>query len=85
MEVNIMLKNIEMPKLSPKSDDYFFGTWKKQPGDQIKKGDPLFEVETEKVISEVPSDFAGVLKEQKVSEGDPISVGDVVATIEVDE
>ena len=72
-----------MPKLSPKSNDYFFGAWKKQVGDTVKEGDPLFEVETEKVISEVPSDFNGVLKVQKVSEGDPVSVGDVVATIEV--
>lgn len=78
-----MLKEIRMPKLSPKSNDYFFGAWKKQVGDTVKEGDPLFEVETEKVISEVPSDFNGVLKVQKVSEGDPVSVGDVVATIEV--
>lgn len=81
--ITTMLKNVEMPQLSPKSNDYFFGNWKKQPGDKVAKGDPLFEVETEKVISEVPSDFSGILKEQLVAAGDAVSVGDPVATIEV--
>lgn len=83
--ITIMIKKIEMPQLSPKSNDYFFGNWKKQPGDKVAKGDPLFEVETEKVISEVPSDVSGILKEQVVAAGDAVSVGDTVATIEVRE
>ncbi|MBM6754401.1 biotin-requiring enzyme [Lactobacillus alvi] len=78
-----MEKELKMPKLSPKSDDYFFGSWEKQVGDEVKKGDILFEVESEKVISEVPSDYNGVLKEQRVEEGNPISAGDVVAVLEV--
>ncbi|GAF40185.1 hypothetical protein FC83_GL001309 [Agrilactobacillus composti DSM 18527 = JCM 14202] len=78
-----MLKEVHMPKLSPKSDEYFFGSWLKEPGDTVKTGDILFEVETDKVISEVQSQEDGVLKEQKVAEGDSTKVGDLVATIEV--
>ncbi|HJA73324.1 MAG TPA: lipoyl domain-containing protein [Candidatus Limosilactobacillus faecipullorum] len=78
-----MEKELKMPKLSPKSTDYFFGSWEKQVGDQVKKGDILFEVESEKVISEVPSDFDGVLKAQCIEEGNPVSAGDVVAVLEV--
>lgn len=78
-----MIKEIHMPKLSPKSDEYFFGSWQKQPGDTVKKGDVLFEVETEKVTSEVQSQEDGVLKEQKVSEGDSVKVGQLVGTIEM--
>ena len=78
-----MIKEIHMPKLSPKSDEYFFGSWQKQPGDKVTKGDVLFEVETEKVTSEVQSQESGVLKEQKVAEGDSVKVGQMVGTIEV--
>lgn len=78
-----MIKEVHMPKLSPKSDQYFFGSWLKQPGDTVKVGDVLFEVETDKVISEVQSQENGVLKTQTVQEGDATKVGDLVATIEV--
>lgn len=43
----------------------------------------LFEVETDKVISQVESQEDGVLKEQNVNTGDTTNVGDLVATIEV--
>lgn len=78
-----MIKEIHMPKLSPKSDDYFFGSWLKQPGDTVKVGDVLFEVETDKVISEVQSQENGVLKTQEVQEGQATKVNDLVATIEI--
>lgn len=78
-----MIKEVHMPKLSPKSDDYFFGSWLKQPGDTVKVGDVLFEVETDKVISEVQSQENGVLKTQEVQEGQATKVNDLVATIEI--
>ncbi|MFD1672543.1 lipoyl domain-containing protein [Agrilactobacillus yilanensis] len=78
-----MLKEVHMPKLSPKSDQYFFGSWLKQPGDTVKVGDVLFEVETDKVISEVQSQENGILKTQDAQEGQATNVGDLVATIEV--
>lgn len=77
-----MLKEVHMPKLSPKSDDYFFGKWLRNVGDEVKEGDVLFEVETEKAVSQVESQEAGVLKEQNVATGDETKVDDLVATIE---
>lgn len=79
----ILIKEVHMPKLSPKSDEYFFGKWVKQPGDTVKTGDVLFEVETEKAISQVESQEDGILKAQEVATGDSTKVGDLVATIEV--
>ena len=78
-----MIKEIHMPKLSPKSDEYFFGGWDKKVGDTVKKGDVLFEVETEKVTSQVQSDEDGVLKETKAETGETVKAGDVIGTIEV--
>lgn len=74
---------IRMPKLSPKSDQYFFGTWEKQVGEHVQKGEVLFEVESEKVISEVPSEVTGVVAEQRVDEGATVKAGEVVAVVTV--
>ncbi|MFD0896691.1 biotin/lipoyl-containing protein [Loigolactobacillus binensis] len=78
-----MIKEVHMPKLSPKSDEYFFGEWQKEPGDSVEVGDILFEVETDKVVSQVESQEKGTLQAQKVAEGDTVKVGDLVATIKV--
>lgn len=80
-----MIKEVHMPKLSPKSNQYFFGEWLKEPGDKVSKGDVLFEVETDKVVSQVESQETGVLKEHQVKAGQTVVVGDLVATIEVSE
>ncbi|KRL36030.1 biotin/lipoyl-containing protein [Liquorilactobacillus uvarum] len=80
-----MIKEIHMPKLSSKSDQYFFGEWNKDIGDKISSGEVLFEVETDKVVSQVESQETGILKEQKVESGQTVTVGDLVALIEVSE
>ncbi|KRL01745.1 biotin/lipoyl-containing protein [Liquorilactobacillus capillatus] len=80
-----MIKEIHMPQLSAKSSQYFFGNWSKEPGEQVKRGDILFEVETDKVVSQVESQEDGILKEQKVKTGETVTVNDLVATIEVSE
>ena len=48
------------------------GRWLKQPGDTVAKYEPLLEVITDKVNAEVPSPFAGVLKEILAQEGDTV-------------
>ena len=44
--------------------------WLKQPGDRVEKGEPLFEVETDKVTMEVEAYKAGYLRELLVAEGE---------------
>ena len=70
-----------MPQLGETVDKGKVTTWFKKVGDQIKPGDNLFEIETDKVSMEVPSTTAGVLAEIRVHEGDEAPVGAVVAII----
>ncbi len=58
--------------------------WLKQPGDYIEEDDPILEVATDKVDSDVPSPVSGTLKEQFFAENSIAQVGDIIATIEVE-
>src|SRR5687767_8582009 len=72
---------ITMPKLGETVTEGTVGAWKKQVGDQIEFDDPLFEVSTGKVDSEIPSPYDGVLLEIVVPEGETVPVGTVLARI----
>ena len=78
-----MKKTIHMPKLSPEMEKGVLVAWNKEPGDTIKKGDILFEVETEKVVSEVEATEDGVMGAQFAEEGDEVSVDAKVAELEI--
>lgn len=78
-----MEKAIIMPKLSAKMEKGVLTAWVKNEGDAVKKGDILFEVETDKVVSEVESLENGILARTCFDEGDEVSVGAVVAIIKV--
>jgi glycine cleavage system H lipoate-binding protein len=64
----LMQQTVTMPKINPKSDEVIFGIWTKNIGDSIAAGEVLFEVETDKVVSEVESNFNGVLIETFIEE-----------------
>jgi len=55
------------------------------PGDAIVEDQPVLELETDKAAVEVPSTLSGVVKEVHVGEGDEISVGQVIFSVEVDQ
>ncbi len=78
-----MKKTVKMPKLNENMTKGVLAGWNKEPGDPVKKGDVLFEIETDKVVSEVESLEDGVLKEICVEEGDEVSVDSTVALLEV--
>lgn len=50
------------------------------PGDEVKDGDPLFSVETDKAIVDIPSSFDGTIEEIRVEVGDIVEVGSVLLT-----
>ena len=79
----MMKKTIHMPKLSPEMEKGVLVAWNKEPGDVIKKGDILFEVETEKVVSEVEATEDGIMGEQFAEEGDEVTVDAKVADMEI--
>jgi 2-oxoglutarate dehydrogenase E2 component (dihydrolipoamide succinyltransferase) len=55
--------------------------WLKKPGDKVERDEPLFEISTDKVDSEIPSPAAGVLTEVLVPEGATVAINTVVARI----
>jgi len=55
----------------------------RQPGESFGQGDPLFEIETEKVNHEVEATADGVMLEHCVSEGDNVTVGGHVCVVDV--
>lgn len=75
-----MANQITLPRLSPGMNEAAVARWLKKSGDQVKKGEPLFEVETEKVATEVPAPADGVL-EIVVPEGRTVTIGTLLATI----
>jgi 2-oxoglutarate dehydrogenase E2 component (dihydrolipoamide succinyltransferase) len=56
--------------------------WLKKPGDHVDRDEPLFEISTDKVDTEIPSPTAGVLKEVLVEEGKTVAISTVVGRIE---
>ena len=66
---------VTMPKLGETVTEGTVGGWRKQVGDSIEFDDPLFEVSTDKVDSEIPSPYDGVILEIMVPEGETVPVG----------
>ena len=64
-----------MPQLGETVTEGTVGRWLKKVGERVKKYEPLLEVETDKVASEIPSPFAGTLSKIIVNEGDTAAVG----------
>jgi 2-oxoisovalerate dehydrogenase E2 component (dihydrolipoyl transacylase) len=76
---------VTMPQLGESVAEGTIGKWLKQPGDTVEKYEPLVEVITDKVNAEVPSPFAGVLKEILVEEGATVPNNAEIAVIETAE
>ena len=73
--------NVLMPQLGETVAEGKITKWFKSPGDAVKPGDNLFEIETDKVSMEVPSTTAGVIEEIRVAVGEIAPVGATVAII----
>ncbi|MFH1616411.1 MAG: biotin/lipoyl-containing protein [Planctomycetota bacterium] len=76
-----MAVEIKMPDLGTTVEQVTVTKWLKQIGDEVKRGDSLCEVETDKATTELESAAQGVLLKQVVQEGTEISVGDLIAYI----
>ena len=64
-----VVHDITMPKLGETVTEGTIGSWRKQVGDTVEFDDPLFEVTTDKVDSEIPSPYDGVMLEILVGAG----------------
>jgi 2-oxoglutarate dehydrogenase E2 component (dihydrolipoamide succinyltransferase) len=71
-----------MPQLGETVVEGTIVKWLKSAGDNVDRDEPLFEISTDKVDTEVPSPVAGTIKEIKIQEGETVSVGTELAVIE---
>jgi pyruvate/2-oxoglutarate dehydrogenase complex dihydrolipoamide acyltransferase (E2) component len=74
---------ITMPQLGESVTEGTIIGWLKQVGDQIKKYDPLVEVETDKATGEVPSPCSGVMAEIMIEPGTTVPVGTPLCRVEI--
>ena len=78
------MTEVKMPQLGETVVEGTITQWFKQVGDEVAEDEPLFEVSTDKVDSEVPSPISGVLVEIVAAEGDTVEVGAVIAVLSED-
>ena len=79
---NEPVAKVTMPQLGESVAEGTIGKWLKQPGDTVEKYEPLLEVITDKVNAEVPSPFAGILREILAEEGATVPNNAEIAVIE---
>ncbi|HEY7304447.1 MAG TPA: 2-oxoglutarate dehydrogenase, E2 component, dihydrolipoamide succinyltransferase [Bryobacteraceae bacterium] len=73
--------DVVMPQMGESIVEGTLTRWLKHPGDKVERDEPLFEISTDKVDTEIPSPAAGVLSEVLVQEGATVSINSVVARI----
>jgi 2-oxoglutarate dehydrogenase E2 component (dihydrolipoamide succinyltransferase) len=77
-----MTIEVRVPQLPESVADATLVSWRKQPGDVVARDENLVDLETDKVVLEVPAPVAGILKEIKFSDGATVTGGQVLALIE---
>ena len=75
------MADVTLPQLGETVTEGTITQWFKSVGDTVAEDEPLFEVSTDKVDTEVPSPVSGTLTEIRVEEGDTVEVGTVIAVV----
>src|SRR5215203_1819697 len=75
------MADVTLPQLGETVTEGTITQWFKQIGDTVAADEPLFEVSTDKVDTEVPSPVAGTLTEIRAQEGETVEVGTVIAVV----
>jgi 2-oxoglutarate dehydrogenase E2 component (dihydrolipoamide succinyltransferase) len=73
---------VKVPQLPESVTDATLVAWHKQPGEPVGRDENLVDLETDKVVLEVPAPAAGVIKELKVQNGATVTSGQVLAILE---
>ena len=77
-----MATEVKVPVLPESVSDATIATWHKKAGDAVKRDENLVDLETDKVVLEVPAPSSGVIKEIKVENGATVTSGQVLAILE---
>jgi pyruvate dehydrogenase E2 component (dihydrolipoamide acetyltransferase) len=75
------MTDVVMPQMGESIVEGTLTKWLKKPGDHVERDEPLFEISTDKVDTEIPSPAAGTLAEVMVEEGKTVGINTVVARI----
>jgi 2-oxoglutarate dehydrogenase E2 component (dihydrolipoamide succinyltransferase) len=73
---------VKVPQLPESVADATLVAWHKSPGDKVSRDENLADLETDKVVLEVPAPADGVLKEIRISDGTTVTAGDILAILE---
>lgn len=73
---------IKVPSLPESVSDATLVAWHKKPGDTVARDENLVDLETDKIVLEVPSPASGTLKEIKIEDGATVKAGDLIAILE---
>src|SRR5262245_21479190 len=76
------MTDVVMPQMGESIVEGTLTKWLKKPGERVERDEPLFEISTDKVDTEIPSPAAGTLSEVLVDEGKTVGINTVVARIE---
>ncbi len=79
-----MIKEVKLPEIAENVEKATVVSIMVRQGDEVQEEQPLMEMESDKAAFEVPSTAAGIIQEIKVSEGDEIEIGSIIATIDTD-
>lgn len=79
-----MEKQLAMPRLRTEMTKGMLCAWLKEEGDVVAAGEPLYEIETDKVVNQIEASESGVLKKQLWEEGDQVVPGAPVAILETE-
>src|SRR5580704_2976685 len=76
------MTDVVMPQMGESIVEGTLTKWLKKPGDKVERDEPLFEISTDKVDTEIPSPAAGTLGDLLVQEGQTVQVNAIVARID---
>src|SRR6201987_3807575 len=76
------MTDVVMPQMGESIVEGTLTKWLKKPGERIERDEPLFEISTDKVDTEIPSLAAGTLAEVLVEEGKTVGINTVVGRID---
>ena len=77
-----MSTEVVMPRMGETVDEGTVNAWYKAVGEQVAEGEPLLEIGTDKVDTDIPAPVTGTLAEIKVAADETVPVGTVLAVIQ---
>lgn len=77
-----MTIEVKVPSLPESVTDGTLVNWKKKPGDAVKRGENLVDLETDKVVLDIPAPADGILGQIVRQEGDVVTTGEIIGTLE---